>query len=175
MTDRPRIASAGRSRRGNALLDLDVDLLDLGERLEGTLDGELAPDAAGLVAAVGLADDLAAALVDLNPAGLDPVRGVQRIGQVVRPDVGAEPVMRIVGHRDHLVAIAPGNGDQHRPEDFLLGNAPGVVDAGENGRPGVEAVQIPRRRIRCRRAGPSLLAATFRPRYSRAPTRTASR
>ena len=42
-----------------------------------------AADAALLVAAVGLADHLAAALVDLHPAGLDAVRGVQRVSQVV--------------------------------------------------------------------------------------------
>src|SRR4029077_681165 len=128
-------------QRPPALLDLDVDLLDLGERLDRTLEGELASDAAGLVAAVGLADDLAAALVDLDPAGFDPVRGVQCVGQVVRPNVGAESVMRIVRHRYDLVTIPPRNGDQDGSEDFLTGDPPGVVDAGKNGRPGVKAVQ----------------------------------
>src|ERR1700712_4839007 len=122
----------GRGPRGSA--ELDVDLLGLGERLQGTLEREFPTEAAGLVAAVGLADHLSATLIDLDPAGLDPVRGVQRGREVPRPDVGAEAEMRVVRHPDHVVTIAPGNGNQNRSEYLLLRDAPRIVHTGEDRR-----------------------------------------
>ena len=70
-------------RTGSA--QLDVDLLGLGEGLQGAFEGELPTDAAGFVAAVGLSDHLAAALVDLDPAGFDPMRGVQGRSEIAGP------------------------------------------------------------------------------------------
>ncbi len=60
---------------GRESAELDVDLLDLGERLQRALDGELAARCRwSLVAAVGLADDLPAALVDLVSTQPDSTR-----------------------------------------------------------------------------------------------------
>src|SRR3712207_1792136 len=70
----PRLGS-GRGSGAEA----HVDLLGLGEAGDHALQGPLPADAALLVAAVGLADDLSAALVDLHPAGLEPVGGGDRV------------------------------------------------------------------------------------------------
>src|SRR5216683_7282864 len=66
--------------------------LALGEAVEHALERELAADAALLVAAVGHAGHLAAALVDLHPARFDGMRGAQAAADVVRPDIGGEAV-----------------------------------------------------------------------------------
>src|SRR5699024_8415080 len=69
--DRHRGGSAPGTRAGSA--DADVDLLDLGEAFEHAFQRRLTTEAGGLHAAVGLAGQLSAALVDLHPAGLDAV------------------------------------------------------------------------------------------------------
>lgn len=58
--------------------------------------GDLAACAALFVAAIGLAHQLAAALVYLHPTGFDPMRAVQRIVQVVAPHIGRQTVVRVV-------------------------------------------------------------------------------
>src|SRR3954464_12811331 len=82
--------------------EVDGDALPLGEAVEHAFEGELAADAALLVAAVRHAGRLAAALVDLHPAGFDGMSGAQRLADVVRPDISGEAVMAVVGHADRL-------------------------------------------------------------------------
>src|SRR5215471_16522649 len=98
-----RMAATGRGSRWQAWqLDrqIDRDALSLREAVEHALERELAADAALLVAAVRHAGRLAAALVDLHPARLDGMRGAQGLADVVRPDIGREPVVTVVGHAD---------------------------------------------------------------------------
>src|SRR3990170_7191819 len=90
-------------------------VLALGEAVEHALERELAADAALLVAAVGHARHLAQALVDLYPARFDGMRGPQPRADVVRPDIGREPVVAVVGHADRFGLVAPADRHQHWP------------------------------------------------------------
>src|SRR6185312_16923550 len=105
---------SSRAQRG--ILDSDRQVhrhaLPLRESVEHALQRELAAQAGLLVAAVGHAGGLAAALVDLDPAGLDGVRGAQALADVMGPDVGGEAVVAVVGHADRLFLVAPADRDE---------------------------------------------------------------
>src|SRR3984893_16228500 len=100
--------------------------LALGEAVEHALERELAADAALLVAAVGHAGHLAAALVDLHPARFDGVRGPEAGADIVRPDIGGEAVMAVVGHGDRLGLFAQADRHKAGAED-LLARQPQIV------------------------------------------------
>ena len=68
------------------------------------------------------------------------VRGAEPTADVVRPDVGRETVVTVVGHADRLGLVAPADCHQHRPEDLLARQAPVVGAVGEYGRDGVVAL-----------------------------------
>src|ERR1700694_2986219 len=114
---RSRLAHAGPAifgRGGHASLRLTRrrvqvhrHVLFLGEAVEHAFERELAPDAALLDAAVGMSWRLAEPLVDLHPASLDAVGGAQRSANVVRPYVGGEAVVGVVGHADRLGLVGP--------------------------------------------------------------------
>src|SRR5262249_1557790 len=97
------------------------------------LERKLTTDTAFFVAAVGVTGTLAETLVDLDPAGLDRVCSAECPANVVRPDVGSEPVVTIVGHTDGVLLVAPRDGDKHRAEDFLAGQAPVVCHIRKDG------------------------------------------
>lgn len=88
--------------------ELDADPLGLGEAFDGALDREHPSDARVLALAPGLADDLPAALGDLDPTGLDAACG-----------------------GDGLVLLTPRDDRKHRSEDPTR-NAPGILHAGED-------------------------------------------
>ena len=75
---------------------VDRDVLPLRVALEHPFERELAADAAFFVATIGVTRTLAETLVDLDPSGLYRVRSAQCAANVVRPDVGGEPVVAIV-------------------------------------------------------------------------------
>src|SRR5262245_16204178 len=74
---------------------VDRDVLPLRVAVEHPFERELAADAAFFVATIGVTRTLAETLVDLDPAGLYRVRSAKCAANVVRPDVGGEPAMRI--------------------------------------------------------------------------------
>src|SRR5262249_33231840 len=82
-------------------------------------------------------------LVDLDPAGLDRVRGAKCAADVVGPDVGSKPVVTVVRHTDGVRIVGPGNGDEHGTEDLLTRKAPVVRHIRENGGDRVVAVAKP--------------------------------
>ena len=67
---------------------------------------------------------MAEALVDLDPARLDRVRGAKCAADVVRPDVGSKPIVTVIRHTDGIPLVGPGDGDEHRTEDLLARKAP---------------------------------------------------
>ena len=75
---------------------VDRDVLPLRVALEHPFERELAADAAFFVATIGVTGTLAETLVYLDPSGLYRVRSAQCAANVVRPDVGGEPVVAIV-------------------------------------------------------------------------------
>src|ERR1700759_3533887 len=87
--------------------EIDRHVLALGEAVEHALERKFATDSALLVAAVRHAGKLAEALIDLHPPRLDGVRGPQAAADVMRPDIGRESVMAVVGHADRLGFVAP--------------------------------------------------------------------
>jgi hypothetical protein len=74
----------------------DVHLFDGREGFEHPLDRELPAKAVLLDTAVGLPDHLPAALVDLDPTGIDTVGCAQCAVEIVAPQVGRQTVMRVV-------------------------------------------------------------------------------
>src|SRR5262249_26405116 len=100
---------------------VDCDVLPLRVALQHALERKLTADAAFFVAAVGVTGTLAQTLVDLDPAGFDRVCSAECPANVVRPDVGSEPVVTIVCHTDRVLLVAPGDGDEPRAEDLLGG------------------------------------------------------
>src|SRR6516164_8763333 len=112
---------------------VDRDVLPLRVALQHALERKLTTDTAFFVAAVGVTGTLAQPLVDLDPAGLDRVCSAECPADVVRPDVGGEPVVTIVGHTDRVLLVAPRDGDKHRAEDLLAGQAPVVRHIREDG------------------------------------------
>ena len=57
----------------------------------------------------------------------------QRAADVVRPHVGGEAVVAVVGHADRLGLVGPADGDQHGAEDLLARQPPVVGGVGEHG------------------------------------------
>ena len=112
---------------------IDRDILPLRVALEHAFEGELAADAAFFVTAVGVTRALTETLVDLNPAGLDRVRGAQSPADVMGPDVGGEPIVAVIRHTDRVRFVAPRNGDEHWAKDLLARQAPIVSDVREDG------------------------------------------
>src|SRR5204863_530423 len=74
---------------------------------------------------------LADALVDLDPAGVDPPRDPQRGPDVSAPDEAGKPVGGGVGLGDHLLLVGPWPRDQNRSEHLLGDHRPVGLDAGE--------------------------------------------
>src|SRR5205809_420326 len=114
----------GRSRSSSGcgssgLAWVDGHALALSGFLEHALERVLATKTALLVAAIWLPDDLPEALIDLHEAGVDRVRGADRLGDVAAPHVRGEPEVRVVRHADHLSLVGPRDRDEHRPEDLL--------------------------------------------------------
>lgn len=64
--------------------EVDGDVLLLGEALEHSFEGKLPPDPALLDPATRLAEHLDHPLVDLHPAGVDPVGGPEQLPDVAR-------------------------------------------------------------------------------------------
>src|SRR5699024_8870283 len=129
-----------QGQRGRCVLSaigsaqLHVDLLDLREALEQALERGLAPVAGLLVATVRLADHLAAALVDLDPAGLDPVAGGDRLVQVAAEHERGEAELRVVRLVDDLIQVVPRDDGQDGTEDLLLAGPPVVARLREDDR-----------------------------------------
>src|SRR5437867_3016115 len=96
----------GRDRlvfaRAFLMRQVDRDVLPLRVALEHAFEGELAADAAFFVTAVGMTWALTEALVHLNPTSLDRVCRAQSPADVMRPDVGGEPVMAVIRHANHV-------------------------------------------------------------------------
>src|SRR5438034_11022667 len=92
---------------------VDRDVLPLRVVLEHAFEGELAADAAFFVTAVRVTWALTEALVHLNPTSLDRVCRSQSPAEVVRPDVGGEPVMAVIRHANRVRFVGPRNGDEH--------------------------------------------------------------
>src|SRR5262249_56379725 len=101
--------------------------------LELSLKRDLATGAVSFETAVGVTGSLAEALVDLDPAGLDRVRGAKCAPDVMGPDVGSKPIVAIVRHTDGIRLVGPGDGDEHGTEDLLARKAPVVRHVRENG------------------------------------------
>src|SRR5262249_19336892 len=112
---------------------VDCDVLPLRVALEHAFKRELAANTAFFVATVRVTRTLTEPLVHLNPAGLDRVCSAECPANVVRPHVGSEPVMTIVGHTDRVLLVAPRDGDKHRAEDLLAGQAPVVCHIRKDG------------------------------------------
>jgi hypothetical protein len=77
---------------------VDRDVLPLRVTLQHAFEREFAADAAWA---------LAQTLVHLNPTSLDRVRRAQRSAEVVRPNLGGEPIMAVVGHADRVGLVGP--------------------------------------------------------------------
>src|SRR6516162_220805 len=112
---------------------VDRDVLPLRVALEHPFERKLTADATFFIATVGVTRTLAQTLVDLDPTGLDRVCSAEGPANVVRPDVGCEPVVTVVGHTDRVVLVAPRDGNKHRAEDLLAGQAPVVRHIREDG------------------------------------------
>src|SRR6185312_2542992 len=110
----------------NRRIEVHCHVFALGVTVEHAFERELASDAALLVAAIGMARHLPEPLIDLHPAGLDRVRGAQAAADLMRPDIGGETVMAVIGHADRVFLVAPRNRNQHRAENLLTGEAPVV-------------------------------------------------
>ena len=94
--------------------------------------------------------------------GVDGMRDAVRAPDVVRPDVGGEPVLGRVREPDRLGLVVERHRHEHGPEDLLLEDAHRLVDVGDHRRLEVVAVSRPGRARRRRRG---------RARPRRAPTR----
>src|SRR5262252_1604888 len=112
---------------------VDRDVLPLRVALEHAFEGELTADAAFFVTAVGMTWTLTEALVHLNPTSLDRVCRAQSPADVMRPDVGGEPVMAVVRHANCVRFVGPGNGDKHGAKDLLARQTPVVGNIREAG------------------------------------------
>src|SRR5438067_10026499 len=117
----------------------DRDVLPLRVALEHAFEGELAADAAFFVTAVRVTWALTEALVHLNPTSLDRVCRAQSPAEVMRPDVGGEPVMAVIRHANRVRFVGPRNGDKHGAKDLLARQAAVVSDVREDGGVGVIA------------------------------------
>src|SRR5215469_14605652 len=109
---------------GFLMRQVDRDVLPLRVALEHAFEGELTADAAFFVTAVGMTWALTEALVHLNPTSLDCVCRAQSPADVMRPDVGGEPVMAVVRHANCVRFVGPGNGDKHGAKDLLARQTP---------------------------------------------------
>src|SRR5438132_11183467 len=86
-------------------LEIDRDALPLRVTVEHSLERIFAPHSALLEASVRLAGELTESLVNLHPARLDRMRGVERLADVARPHVRSEAVMAVVRHADRLALV----------------------------------------------------------------------
>src|SRR3954465_12555558 len=98
---------------------IDRNVLYLRKAFQHRIERKLAAEPALLVAAIGVAGELTASLVDLHPPGFDVPRRTQGPADIVRPDISGETVMAVICHPDHLVLIVPGDCNQDRSEDLL--------------------------------------------------------
>jgi hypothetical protein len=112
---------------------VDCDVLPLRVALEHAFEGELATNTAFFLAAIGVTRALTEALVDLDPAGLDRVRGSKGAADVTRPDIGGEPVMALIGHANRVRFVGPRNGDKNWAEDLLACQTPVVSNVRKDG------------------------------------------
>src|SRR5262249_34103602 len=78
----------------------------------------LRPDV-DVLTAVGVTQALTEALVHLNPTSLGRVCRAQSPAEVMRPDVGGEPVMAVIRHANRVRVVGPRNGDKHGAKDLL--------------------------------------------------------
>src|SRR6266851_4873102 len=95
-----------RRRWPRRSLHVEDDRLLMGEMLEHRLERGLLAEAGILDAAIGeigLDDEV---LVDLDEAGLEPVRRVERGLEVARPDRRGEAVFAVIGGGDRLLVVA---------------------------------------------------------------------
>src|SRR6516164_2184991 len=127
----PRIYFSGSSVF--LMRQVDRDVLPLRVALEHAFEGELTADAAFFVTAVGMTWALTEALVHLNPASLDCVCRAQSPADVMRPDVGGEPVMAVIRHANRVRFVGPRNGNKHGAKDLLARQAPVVGNVREDG------------------------------------------
>ncbi|ENN88749.1 hypothetical protein RHSP_43422 [Rhizobium freirei PRF 81] len=67
-------------------------------------------------------------------AGFEMIGETEGAGDVGGPEIARQAVLDIVGKRERIGFILEGDGGQHRPEDFLLGDAHLVVGAGKQSR-----------------------------------------
>ena len=110
-----------------------MDDLGLAVEVEGVV-AAFAADAAAFDAAERRAQVAHVLRVDPAHAGVDRVRHAMRALQVVRPDVGGQPVLRGVGQADRLGLVVERHRHEHGPEDLLLEDAHRLVDVGDHGR-----------------------------------------
>ena len=90
--------------------------------LDHALKRQLSTHAAHLRAAIfdiGFGDR---ELIDLNEAGLDPVDEFERPREVLRPDHGREPIVRVVGFPKHFVEIIPARHGRDGSENLIATN-----------------------------------------------------
>src|SRR3954451_10025028 len=113
-------ARAGRSHRHCYVLDFQV-LID-------ALDATLAAEAGGLDAAERRRGVGHHALVEPDHAGLQLLADAERSLEVVRIDVGDEPVLGVVGGSDRSVFIVEPDYGRDGPEDLFLEQARVRVD-----------------------------------------------
>src|SRR5262249_58675457 len=104
-----------------------------GAPLEPPWEGHRGAVAVFFVATVGGPRPRAEPLVALTPARLYRVRSAECAANVVRPDVGGEPVVAIVRHADHIRFVGPGDRGEHGAKDLLTRQAPVVRHIREDG------------------------------------------
>src|SRR5262252_1506432 len=127
------LAAEHSSRQLSFLMrQVDRDVLPMRVALEHAFQGELAADAAFFVTAVGMTWTLTEALVHLNPTSLDRVCRAQSPADVMRPDVGGEPVMAVIRHANRVRFVDPRNGGKHGAKDLLARQAPVVSNVRED-------------------------------------------
>src|SRR5260221_14381571 len=112
---------------------IDRDFLLLRVALERAFQQDPAANSFFFLTAVGVTRALTEALVHLNPTSLDRVRRAQSPADVMRPDVGGEPVMAVIRHANRVRFVGPRNGDKHGAKDLLARQAPVVSNVREDG------------------------------------------
>src|SRR5688572_10102691 len=125
--------------RNRVSADVDEDVLGLRVEVERA-HPELPADAGHLVAAERRLGVDRAVRVHADDAGLQRLRGTQRLADVATPDRAAQAVRRRVGEPQRLLLRIERDDRHHRPEDLLLGDPHVVRHAIEDRREEIRAI-----------------------------------